>query len=287
MTPKKTATVGRTRRTASRPVANKNATTATGDSVATRGAAKLATRAGAKAATRKGANVAKREGAKVAMRKGANVAARKGAKAVGTKSPIQGARTKSITASAGSMASDFISSLAGISSAAVRKATGHGWDWWLKALDKAGAVRLPHREIARLLDDRLGLSSPWWAQMIAVGYEQARGLRKPNQTTLGFVASVSRTVAVPLGALYAAWEEGRRADWLPDAIEVRRATRNKSMRITWPDGSGINVNFYAKGGEKAVVAVEQSKLPDEGAVRAAKDLWNSTLDRLKSTLEAK
>jgi len=196
-------------------------------------------------------------------------------------------RRESATASATRAAAELVSTLAGISSAAVRTATGHGWDWWLKTLDKAGAVKLPHREIARMLSDRLGLESRWWAQMIAVGYEQARGLRKPNQTAMGFVASVSRTVAVPLGALYAAWEEGRRGDWLPDAIEVRRATRNKSMRITWPDGSGVAVNFYAKDGGKAVVAVEQTKLPDEGAVRAAKDLWNATLDRLKTTLEAK
>jgi hypothetical protein len=206
--------------------------------------------------------------------------------AAAKKGSIAGTRPKAAASSSSSAASDLVTMLAGISSAAVQKATGHGWNWWLKALDKAGAVKLPHPDIARMLSERLGLDSRWWAQMIAVGYEQARGLRKPNQTAMGFVASVSRTVAVPVAALYAAWEEGRRGDWLPDAIEVRRATKNKSMRITWPDGSGVHVNFYAKGGDKAVVAVEQGQLPDEGAVRAAKDLWNSTLDRLKTALEA-
>ena len=68
---------------------------------------------------------------------------------------------------------------AGISSAAVAKATGYGWDYWLKVLDKAGAASLPHRDIARMLYDKLGLRKSWWAQMIAVGYEQARGLRLP------------------------------------------------------------------------------------------------------------
>lgn len=179
----------------------------------------------------------------------------------------------------------LIATLAGISTTAVAKATGHGWDYWLKTLDRLGAAKLPHREIARMLYDRLGLRKNWWVQMIAVGYEQARGLRKPRQNALGFAASVSRTIAVPVSALYSAWEEGRRGDWLPDALEVRRATKNKSMRITWPDGSGVAVNFYAKGGEKAVVAVEQTSLPDEGAVEAVKQLWSSTLDRLKSTLE--
>jgi len=96
-----------------------------------------------------------------------------------------------------------------------------------------------------------------------------------------------RTVGVPLSALYDAWQKGRRGDWLPDAIEVKRATKNRSMKITWPDGSGIDVNFYDKGGNKAVVAVEQTKLADQSAVDAAKTVWNSTLDRLKATLEGK
>ena len=47
------------------------------------------------------------------------------------------------------------------------------------------------------------------------------------------------------------------------------------------------MSFYAKGGEKAVIAIEQSKLPDEGAVEAVKQLWSTTLDRLKSTLEGR
>ena len=178
----------------------------------------------------------------------------------------------------------LIATLAGVSTAAVAAATGHGWDYWLKTLDRLGAAKLPHQEIARMLYDKLGLRKNMWVQMIAIGYEQARGLRKPQQA-LGLAATVTRTIAVPVSALYAAWEEGRRGDWLPDAIEVRRATKNKSMKITWPDGSGVDVNFYAKGGEKAVIAIEQSKLPDEGAVQAVKQLWSTTLDRLKSTLE--
>lgn len=181
----------------------------------------------------------------------------------------------------------IVATLAGVSSAAVAKATGHGWDFWLSALDKAGAARLAHKDIVKILYDQLGLRKNWWVQMVTVGYEQARGLRKLNQKTDGFVATVSRTVAVPIAALFAAWEEGRRGDWFPDALEVRRATKNKSMRITWPDGSGVDVNFYDKGGSKAVVAIEHGKLPDEGAVAAVKDLWSSALDRLKSTLEGK
>lgn len=207
------------------------------------------------------------------------------------KSPAKSTAVKrSGTAVPGSTAKSgpgLIATLAGVSTAAVAKATGHGWDYWLKTLDRLGAAKLPHQEIARMLYDKLGLRENWWVQLIAIGYEQARGAGKVQQNPLGFAATVTRTIAVPVSALYAAWEEGLRGNWLPDAIEVRRAMKNKSMKITWPDGSGVDVNFYAKGGEKAVIAIEQTKLPDEGAVEAVKQLWSSTLDRLKATLEGR
>ena len=208
-------------------------------------------------------------------------AARK-ATAAGTTS-----KRKAKPASASVAQPSLATKLAGISTAAVTKATGHGWNYWLKVLDEAGAAKLQHREIAQMLFDKLGLRKNWWVQMVAVGYEQARGLRQPRQSALGFAATVSRTIAVPVSALFSAWQDARRGEWLPDSLEVRRATKNKSMRITWPDGSGVDVNFYDKGGNKAVVAIEQAKLPDEGAVQAVKQLWGSTLDRLKATLEGK
>lgn len=270
----KSAAAARTK-TAVKPAAAK--TTASG-------AVKVADKSPAKPAARKKA-VARTPTAAVA-KKTAVAVRRQAAKTAlvidVVAKPAKKAATRRARASPG-----IVATLAGISSAAVAKATGYGWDYWLLALDKAGAARLPHREIVSVLYDGLGLRKNWWVQMVTVGYEQARGLRKINEKSSGFVATVSRTVGVPISALFAAWEEGRRGDWLPDAIEVRRATKNKSMRITWPDGSGVDVNFYDKGGNKAVVAIEQGKLPDEGAVAAVRQLWGTTLDRLKSTLEGR
>ena len=42
----------------------------------------------------------------------------------------------------------------GITTVAVKKATGRTWAQWLALLDQAGARKLPHREIAQLLDQR-------------------------------------------------------------------------------------------------------------------------------------
>lgn len=66
--------------------------------------------------------------------------------------------------------------LAGVRTEAVLKATGRAWDEWLRVLDRAGARRMPHQEIAALLARKFAVPG-WWCQMVTVGYEQARGLR--------------------------------------------------------------------------------------------------------------
>lgn len=177
--------------------------------------------------------------------------------------------------------------LAGVGTDAVAKATGKAWDQWLAILDKAGAVAMPHKAIAALLAGRHRVP-PWWSQMVAVGYEQARGLRKPHQKADGFAASASRTVAAGLDRLYGAWADpALRAVWLGRApIEVKRATDGKSMRIAWKaGGSSVDVNFYPAGAGRSRVQVEHGKLADEKARAAQKSFWGGALDRLKAMLE--
>jgi len=118
----------------------------------------------------------------------------------------------------------------------------------------------------------------------------ARGLRAKGQKVNGFSATASKTVRIPLDRLYTAWSEPRqRLRWLPDApIEVRRAADGKSMRITWKMGeSSVDVGFYAKGGDKSMVAVEHSKLPDATTATRQKHYWGDALGRLKALLEPK
>ncbi|HSJ98310.1 MAG TPA: hypothetical protein VLC53_14635, partial [Myxococcota bacterium] len=174
-------------------------------------------------------------------------------------------------------------------SEAVLKAPGHAWDEWLRLLDRAGARTMRHKDIAMLLSRKFGTPG-WWSQMVTVGYEQARGLRKPGQRPDGFCANASRTVGIPLDKLFAAWSEPRqRSRWLPGApLAVRRATEGKSMRMTWTEGgcgSNVEVHFQAKGSARSVVQVEQTRLPDAGGAARQKAYWGSALERLKSLLE--
>jgi hypothetical protein len=176
---------------------------------------------------------------------------------------------------------------AGISSEAVRAKTGKGWAEWFAILDKAGAAKWPHKEIASFLHDQK--CGDWWSQMVTVGYEQARGLRVKHQTADGFTAGASKTVTAPVATLFRAWTDARRrAQWLPDAADVaiRSATENKSLRLVWTDGtSTIVVQVYPKGADKSQVTIERRKLKSAKEVSQVKAFWSAALDKLKSLLE--
>jgi uncharacterized protein YndB with AHSA1/START domain len=197
------------------------------------------------------------------------------------------AARKGATKGAIARASGEVLRLAGVGTDAVARATGKAWDQWLAILDRAGAASMPHKAIASLLAARHRVP-PWWSQMVAVGYEQARGLRKAHQKADGFSASASRTVGASLERLYGAWSDPKlRALWLGAApVEVRRSTDGKSMRITWTaGGSSVDVNFQPAGTGKSRVQVEHGKLADDRARAAQKAFWGDALDRLKAMLE--
>ena len=177
--------------------------------------------------------------------------------------------------------------LAGVSSEAVMRATGRAWDEWLKVLDRAGAKSMAHKDIAIMLSRRFKVPD-WWSQMVTVGYEQARGMRKLYQSASGYSASASRTVGAAVSDIYEAFNDPRkRARWLPDApLEVKRATGNKSMRMTWTVGdSSIEIGFQPKGAGRSQVAVAHGKLKNTAEVVRQKKYWAEALDRLKAMFE--
>jgi hypothetical protein len=175
---------------------------------------------------------------------------------------------------------------AGISSPAVKKATGKTWAQWLVLLDKAGAKKLPHKEIALLLHHKIKVPD-WWGQMVAVGYEQARGLRVRHQKTDGFEVSVSKTMAAPVDRAFAAWKDAAlREQWLPRTpLTVRKATPHKSIRIVWSDDTLVSVNFWPKGPLKCQVVPQHGKLGTPEAAEKMKLYWAEKLEALRAFLE--
>ena len=176
---------------------------------------------------------------------------------------------------------------AGIGNDAVQSKTGKGWQQWFALLDKAGAQKMTHAEIAKHLYDKLGVPG-WWNQMVAVAYEQQRGLREKHQKPGGYEASSSKTIHAPLSALYRAWNDPKtRSRWLGESgIVIRKATPEKSLRITWADGTtSVAVNFYPKADGKSQVTLQHGKLPDATEFKKKKAYWADKLNQLKELLE--
>ncbi len=172
---------------------------------------------------------------------------------------------------------------AGISNEAVKKATGRTWGDWSKLLDKHGCKAMPHKEIAALIGKEYGVG-PWWRQMVTVGYEQAKGLRKVHETPRGFQASVSRTISAPVASLFNAWTTtAARKRWLEArSITIRKSTRNKSLRITCSDDTAQEVNFYPKSAARCQISIQHGKLRNEREVVRSKKIWSAALEKLKT-----
>lgn len=173
-----------------------------------------------------------------------------------------------------------------MSDEAVEAKTGKTWSRWFKHLDAAGAKKMTHQEIVAHLHDKHDVR-PWWTQMVAVTYEQARGLREVHEKPGGFEISVSRTIAAPIDKAFKAWTDDKaRTRWLKESITIRKATTNKSLRLNWEDGKTIVATaFLAKGDGKTQVVAQHSKLPDAKAAARMKKFWGEALDALKELIE--
>jgi uncharacterized protein YndB with AHSA1/START domain len=167
---------------------------------------------------------------------------------------------------------------------AVRKATGRDWAAWFDVLDRDGGADRDHRGIVELAV-RNG-AGDWWAQMVSVAYEQARGKRALHQKTDGYAVSASRTIDAAMDRVFAAFVEPEmRAAWLPDPVEVTKATPGKSVRIRWADGSRVSVYLTARREDRTAVAVQHERIGDDAAASALKASWAQALDRLRARLE--
>lgn len=164
--------------------------------------------------------------------------------------------------------------------------TGHTWAQWVRILDAVEAHKWTHREIALHVNKEHGVPG-WWAQWVTVGYERIRGLRAIGQRRSGhYEVNKSRTMAVPAARLFRAFTQPRaRLQWLPGVkLTVRGSTPNKSVRITWEDGTSVQGWFVPKGRSKTQVTVAHVKLPDRETAERMKRYWSERLDALAALL---
>ena len=179
-----------------------------------------------------------------------------------------------------------LAALAGMSDDTVQAKTGRSWPEWVRILDRKGATSMPHRDIAAHLHEEHEVSR-WWAQSVTVGYERIRGLREKGQRRSGtYEANKSKTFPVPVAKLYRAFSLARtRHRWLA-GVEwtVRKAVSQKSMRVTWADGTSVELYFTAKASDKSQVALQHKKLATQSDATQAKKYWGERLDELSKIL---
>ena len=175
---------------------------------------------------------------------------------------------------------------AGMSDKVVSAKTGRAWEEWVRLLDARGARSMIHGDIAKYLYEEQGVPG-WWAQTVTVGYERIRGLRDIGQRRSGeYEASKSKTLPVPLGKLFRAFTVARtRERWLPGVKwTVRTTVADKSIRVTWEDGTSVELYFVPKGPEKSQVAIQHRKLRTKAQAAEAKAYWGERLEGLAKLL---
>ena len=177
--------------------------------------------------------------------------------------------------------------LAGMSDAAIKKATGCDWDKWVSCLDYVGAQDWSHRAITDHVHTAYKVKD-WWTQMVTVGYERIKGLRAIGQRRDGgFEANKSKTLNASAAAVFRAFAHARvRKHWLPGVnVNVKKATPNRSVRMLWNDGTPVEVWIVPKGAKKTAAQVQHRKLASKEDADTRKKFWDERLTALADTLK--
>lgn len=171
-----------------------------------------------------------------------------------------------------------------ISTQAIEIGTATSWETWCAALDAAGARDLDHNGIVKAAR-KLRTISGWWAQGVAVAYEQHIGRRKPGQTSDGlFSVSLSRTEPGTQASVFKAWcGYGAKLTGIKGVPFARAPSASETAKwMYWrgklQDGSAVAISMMAKSGTKTLIAVEHRKLRSQDQTFQMKQAWAAHLE---------
>ena len=177
--------------------------------------------------------------------------------------------------------------LAGMSDAAIKKATGCDWEKWVFCLDYVGAKDWSHRAIADYVHTEYKVKD-WWTQTVTVGYERIKGLRAIGQRRDGdYEANKSKTLNASAAAVFKAFAHARvLKQWLPGVnVTVKKATANKSVRMLWDDGTPVEVWIVPKGKGRTAAQIQHRKLASKEAADERREYWDKRLAALAGVVE--
>lgn len=153
--------------------------------------------------------------------------------------------------------------------AAMRAATGRDHREWRDLLEAAGALEWSHRRIAEWLVAERGVEA-WWAQGIAVDFEQDRKGRLPGQQPDGSF-SVSRSRTVPgerLAALAAVRAEIEQRFGAPHTENL--SASHPVVRWRLDDGTRLAASAQRPSASGTPITLTAERLPDASALETAK-----------------
>lgn len=178
--------------------------------------------------------------------------------------------------------------------AAIERSTGRDWNTWFDMLSQSGAAAREHADIARLAREAMPetVTNPdWWAQGVAIAFEQQAGLRVPGQSSTGsFRVSASRTVELDRDAAIEAWAllVGSAPSFREhECGEPRRSKTPKRSfwRVDVTGAGRVEVAATPKAGsaehsERSILAVNHEGLPDAESVETWRAHWKALLAKI-------
>jgi len=167
----------------------------------------------------------------------------------------------------------------GMAAERVAAATGQAPDEWYALLDAADGRSIGHTAIAANLVT-LGVD-PWWAQGVAIGYEQSRGLRIPGQRSDGtFAVSASRQVPGEREAVLDRIVPLCSEEFGFAPTSGRRGGKRPSARWTFPDRESVLVTTEDGPRPGTVrIAVQRERLTGPDRMPEAKTSLQELLAR--------
>ncbi len=147
-----------------------------------------------------------------------------------------------------------------LSDARLGSGTGRSAAEWFARLDAAGATRLSHEQISRLLVDEFEVV-PWWAEGITVRYEQERGVEPPGRQPDGsYAVTVGRSLRGGALELFdLAVDRFARYAGGPPELVARSATR-PTADWTLAHGDTLRLRVVSTDGPKCSVSLTQGSL---------------------------
>lgn len=173
------------------------------------------------------------------------------------------------------------------STTAIERASGLGWSSWTRHLDSLGGASLSHAQLAAAAKQRLtelGVErSDWWAQGIAVAYEQAIGRRAPGQRADGsHEMSVSKTFGRDLDHTLETWiatvaDAADHRGLASGAATVTSSEKWRYWRTVFTDGTKLVVTIGLRANGKPYAAVTHSGFDGGDRIEAWATYWRERL----------